>query len=65
MLEEVGARIYNYYQPDRSLYEHTAGNARVHLGEAAFEEVWAEGWVMDFEEAVAYALDRKVDATGD
>jgi predicted ATPase/DNA-binding XRE family transcriptional regulator len=65
LLEEVGARIYNYYQPDRSLYEHTAGNVRARLGEAAFEEAWDEGRAMDFEEAVAYALDRKDDATGD
>jgi hypothetical protein len=65
LLEEIGARIYNYYQPDRSLYEHTACNVRARLGEAAFEEGWAEGRAMDFEEAVAYALDRKDDATGD
>ncbi len=56
LLEEVGARVYNYYLPDRSLYERTAATVRSQLGDAAFEEARAEGREMTFEQAVAYAL---------
>lgn len=41
---EVGAPVYNYYKPDRSLHERTVSAVRSRLGEPAFEE------------AVAYAL---------
>ncbi len=57
LLEAVGAAVYNYYQPDRSLYERTVSATRSRLGEAAFEEARAEGRKMDFEQAVAYALE--------
>ncbi len=56
LLEAVGAAVYNYYQPDRSLYELTVSATRSRLGEAAFEEARAEGRKMDFEQAVVYAL---------
>jgi predicted ATPase/DNA-binding XRE family transcriptional regulator len=56
LLEAVGAAVYNYYQPDRSLHELTVSAARSRLGDAAFEEAWAEGQEMEFEQAVEYAL---------
>ena len=56
LLEEAGAYVYNYYKPDRSLYERTAATVRSQLGEEGFEEARAEGRAMDFERAVAYAL---------
>jgi tetratricopeptide (TPR) repeat protein len=56
LLEEVGAPVYGYYQPDRSLYERTLSAARSRLGNAAFEEARERGWEMDFEQAVVYAL---------
>ncbi len=56
LLEEAGASVYNYYKPDRSLYERTTTNVRSRLGEEGFVEAWAEGRTMTFEQAVAYAL---------
>jgi len=35
LLEEVGARIYSYYIPDRSLYARTVATVRSRLGEGA------------------------------
>ena len=55
LLEAVRAAVYNYYQPDRSLYERTVSAARSRLG-AAFEEARERGREMTFEQAVAYAL---------
>ncbi len=43
LLEEAGASVYNYYKPDRSLYERATANVRSRLGEEGFEEVRAEG----------------------
>ena len=57
LLEAVGAAVYNYYQPDRSLYERTVSAIRSRLGEAAFEAAQAEGRSMTFEKAVACALE--------
>jgi predicted ATPase/DNA-binding XRE family transcriptional regulator len=57
LLEAVGAAVYNYYQPDRSLYQRTVSATRSRLGEEAFEEARAEGRSMTFEQAVAYALE--------
>jgi hypothetical protein len=57
LLEEVGASVYNYYVPDRSVYEHIIARVRSNLGESAFEKVLAEGRAMTFEEAVAFVLD--------
>ena len=45
LLEAVGAAVYNYYRPDRSLYERTVSATRSQLGDAAFEQT------------VAYALE--------
>jgi len=56
LLEAVGAPVYNYYNPDPSLYERTRVNARSQLGESAFEEAEERGREMTFEQAVAYAL---------
>jgi tetratricopeptide (TPR) repeat protein len=56
LLEEVGARVYNYYVPDPSLRERAVTEARAALGETAFEEAWTRGREMSFEQAVAYAL---------
>jgi len=30
------------------------------LGEEAFTALWAEGWAMSMEEAIAYALENRV-----
>jgi hypothetical protein len=57
LLEEAGASVYNYYKPDRSLYERTTANVRSRLGGEGFEETWAEGQTMTFEQAVKYALE--------
>jgi predicted ATPase/DNA-binding XRE family transcriptional regulator len=59
LLEEVGARIYNYYLPDRSLYERTVATVRSQLGEESFEQTRAEGRAMTFEQAIEYALERE------
>jgi predicted ATPase/DNA-binding XRE family transcriptional regulator len=58
LLEEAGTSVYNYYKPDRSLYDRTTANVRSRLGEEGFEEAWAEGRTMTFEQAVGYALER-------
>ena len=55
-LEAVGATVYNYYRPDRSLYERTVSATRSRLGDAAFEQARERGRAMTFEQAVAYAL---------
>ncbi len=57
LLEAVGATVYNYYRPDRSLYEHTVSAMRSRLGDAAFEAAQDEGREMSFGQAVAYALE--------
>jgi hypothetical protein len=36
--EAVGVSVYVYYEPHRSLYEHTKSAVRSRLGDAAFEE---------------------------
>jgi non-specific serine/threonine protein kinase len=56
LLEAVGSPVYNYYEPDPSLYKRTLSTARSRLGEAAFEEAWDRGRAMTFEQAIAYAL---------
>jgi hypothetical protein len=59
LLEAVGAAVYNYYQPDRSLYQRTVSAARSRLGDAAFEEAREWGRMMTFEQAVKYTLERE------
>jgi hypothetical protein len=56
LLEAVGAAVYNYYRPDRTLYERTVSATRSQLGDAAFEEARKRGRMMTFEQAVTYAL---------
>ncbi len=60
LLEEVGARVYNYYVPDPSLQAHAVAEAHAILGEAAFEEAQERGREMTFEQTVAYALSEGV-----
>jgi hypothetical protein len=57
LLEALGAAVYNYYLPDRSLNERTVYATHSQLGDAAFEEAQAEGRAMTFEQTVAYALE--------
>lgn len=57
LLEEVGARVYNQYMPDRSLYENTAATVRFRLSEQSFEEAQERGREMNFEQAIEYALE--------
>jgi tetratricopeptide (TPR) repeat protein len=56
LLEAVGAPVYSFYLPDRSLYERTKASVGSTLGEPSFERAQAEGRAMTFEEAVAYAF---------
>ena len=56
LLEEVGARVYNYYIPDRSFNERTTANVHAQLGEEGFAEARYKGRAMTFEQAVEYAL---------
>jgi len=65
LLQAVEAPVYDYYEPNRSLYERTAAAVRSQLGESAFEEAWAEGQAMTFEQAVAYALEEGNDTAYD
>jgi tetratricopeptide (TPR) repeat protein len=55
LLEEVGARVYNQYAPDRSLYERTLSTAQSQLGEKGFREARERGRRMTFEQVVVYA----------
>ena len=59
LLEELGARVYNFYQPDPSLRERAVAEAHAVLGEPAFEEARERGREMTFEQAVKYALERE------
>ena len=53
--EGLGAAVYTY-RPDLSLRERTMEAVRVRLGEPKFEETWAQGEAMGFEQAIEYAL---------
>jgi predicted ATPase/DNA-binding XRE family transcriptional regulator len=59
LLEELGARVYNFYQPDPTLRERAVAEAHAVLGEPAFEEARERGRGMTFEQAVKYALERE------
>lgn len=50
----MGAPFYNYYIRDRSVQERDAAEACAGLGDAAFEEAWAHGRKISFEQAVEY-----------
>ncbi len=52
--EAVGVPAYVYYEPYRSLYEHTVSATRFHLGEDAFEAARTEGRAMTLEQVVEY-----------
>ncbi|MDQ3965834.1 MAG: helix-turn-helix domain-containing protein, partial [Actinomycetota bacterium] len=51
LLQAVEAPVYDYYEPNRSLYERTKATVRSRLGESAFEEAWEQGRAMTFEQA--------------
>ena len=59
LLQAVEAPVYDYYEPNRSLYQRVEAAVRSQLGEEDFKEAQAEGRAMDFERAVEYALDRE------
>jgi predicted ATPase/DNA-binding CsgD family transcriptional regulator len=59
-MEEAGAPVYNYYMPDRALYEGTLAAARTRLDDAAWAAALAEGRAMTPEQAVEYALEQGV-----
>jgi predicted ATPase/transcriptional regulator with XRE-family HTH domain len=59
LLQAVEAPVYDYYEPNRSLYQHIKAAVRSQLGEEDFEEAQAEGRAMGLERAVEYALDRE------
>ncbi len=63
LLRTVGAPVYDSYNPNRFLYERTKAAVRSRLGESAFEEAQDEGQAMTFEQAVAYALEGKTNAS--
>ena len=56
LLEAVEAPVYDYFEPNRSLYERTKAAMRYQLRESTFQETWDKGQAMTFEKAVAYAL---------
>ena len=58
-MDEAGAPVYNYYMPDRPLYDRTLAAARSRLGEDEFAEAWSEGRAMATEVAVEHALDHQ------
>jgi ATP/maltotriose-dependent transcriptional regulator MalT len=58
-MEEAGGPVYNYYMPDRALYERTKAAARSRLDDAAWTAAWAEGRAMSPEEAVEHALEQE------
>ena len=58
LLRAVEAPVYDYYKPNRSLYERTKDEVRLQLAEPTFRVVWSEGRAMTLEQAVNYALER-------
>jgi hypothetical protein len=56
LLEEMGARLHNYYVTDPFLRGRAVAMVRVDLGNAAFKQARGRGRTMTFEQAVAYAL---------
>jgi predicted ATPase/DNA-binding XRE family transcriptional regulator len=55
-LREVGAPVYNFYNPVPSLQERASAEARAILGDAGFEGLRADGREMNSERAIVYAL---------
>ena len=56
LLKEVDANVYNYYLPDRTLYDDARIAVRSQLGDESFEKARNEGTKLDFDDAVAYTL---------
>lgn len=56
LLWEVGAPVYNFYNPDPELRKRVSNATASCLGEAVFEEARKRGRQMSFEQAVEYAL---------
>lgn len=56
LVREVGAPGYDFYDPDPSIRERPALEARAVMGEKAFEKARERGREMRFEQAIAYAL---------
>ena len=54
--EAVGVPVYTYYEPDRSLYEHTVAEVRSQMGAEAFKTARAQGRALTFKQAVVCAL---------
>ena len=48
--------VWDFYKPDRSLYERIIAELCVVQGEVGFDKAWAEGRAMTLEEATEYAL---------
>jgi len=59
-MEEAGATVYNYYMPDRALYERTLAAARAQLDEAAWAAAWEEGRAMTAEQAVEHTVAEEI-----
>jgi DNA-binding CsgD family transcriptional regulator len=47
---------YMHFQLYRAGYDRTVMTLRTSIGDAAFEQAWAEGAALSVDEAVAYAL---------
>ncbi len=62
LFEAVGASVYNYYQPNRDLYDRTMAHNRERLGASRMAQAREQGRAMTFEQAVAYALEHRRDA---
>jgi predicted ATPase/DNA-binding CsgD family transcriptional regulator len=56
LLEAAGNPLYAHAQ-DRAYYERAVDALRSRMGEEAFRGAWSEGWAMEMEEAVEYALE--------
>jgi len=53
LCEKLGALIFPSYRPR---FERAVAQAHAQLGEEAFEQAWAEGRAMDFDQAIASVL---------
>jgi ATP/maltotriose-dependent transcriptional regulator MalT len=58
-MEEAGAPVYNYYMPDRALYERILAAARARLDEPTWTAARDAGRAMTAEQAAGYALEQE------
>src|SRR4028118_1669003 len=58
-MEEAGAPVYNYYMPDRALYERILAAARSRLDEPTWTAAWDAGRAMTAEQVVEHALEQE------